>query len=178
MTENETPITVSIGESYGSRVGNLTIENTRFFGRPNFAGEMDRFKSNKRQCTVIVPNEVADQLRSLGWNVKTTEPQTEDQEPISHLKVVSDFRFDQNHPGDVDYEKGPDVWVFQGETREKLTSKTVGMLDRSRLESFDLEVRGWEYDPDDNPGALSARLVQAVATIRPSILAAKYGTLM
>lgn len=171
-----TVVTVSPSDSRG-RPGNLTIQNARFFGRPNFSGEKDRFKEEKRKFTVMVPNEIADELRALGWMVKTTVPENEDQDPISHIKVAVDFRFDPNRPGDFDYEKGPDVWVIQGEKQEKLNSKTVAILDRSRIDTLDIEIRGWEYDPEDNPGQLSARLVMAVAVLRPSVLADKYGLL-
>lgn len=169
---------VTIGETYGKqKVGNLTIENCRFWGRPNFSGELDRFKDDRRKFTVIVPNEAADMLREIGWNVKTTIPETEDQEPISSIKVMVDFRPDPQNPTDITREKGPDVWIIMGENREKLNSRTVGLLDRSRVENLDIEIRGWEYDPDENPGALSARLVALVAVLRPNLLDAKYGRL-
>ena len=135
---------VTIGETYGKqKVGNLTIENCRFWGRPNFSGELDRFKDDRRKFTVIIPNEAAD----------------------------------MQNPTDITREKGPDVWIIMGENREKLNSRTVGLLDRSRVENLDIEIRGWEYDPDENPGALSARLVALVAVLRPNLLDAKYGRL-
>lgn len=180
MDEN-TPIKVTVGETYGKqKFPNLTIENARFWGRPNFNGELDRFKDDRRKFTVIVPNEAADMLRDLGYNCKTTLPNPEfpDQDPISSIKVMVDFRPDPQHPNDIEREKGPDVWIIQGENREKLNSKTVGLLDRSRVDQLDMEIRGWEYDPDENPGALSARLVTLVAVIRPSVLGSKYGGLM
>lgn len=175
--------TVTVGESYRDGLGNLTLEGAQFFGRPNFNGEMDRFKDDRRKFTVLVPNDVADDLRNLGWNVKTTLPRSEEEEPLSHLKVMVDFRFDANKPGDVQYEKGPDIWVIQGESREKLNSRTVGILDRSRLESLDMEIRAWNYNAQDvlESGATpeySARLVQLVAVLKPNILSSKYGGLL
>ena len=172
---------VSVGQSYGRGLGNLTLENAKFFGRPNFSGEEDRFKDSRRKFTVQIPNEAADELRALGWNVKTTIPQSEEQDPISHLKVMVDFRFDENHPGDVAYEKGSDIWVIMGEQREKLTSLTAGILDRSRILTMDMEIRAWNYNASDVlDGAdpeYSARLVAIVATINPSLLSSKYGIL-
>lgn len=175
---------VSVGEAYGGKKsGNLTLEDAKFFGRPNFSGELDSFKDDRRKFTVLIPNDVADQLRDMGWNVKTKIPTPEelaehpDREMISSLKVFLNFKFDEKHPGDINYEKGPDIWILMGEEREKLNSRTVGILDRSRIESLDMEIRGWEYDPDEKPGELSARLVQLVATIRPNILQQKYGRL-
>ena len=164
---------VSMGETFGKKIGNLVLEDAKFFGRPNFSGELDRFNDDRRKFTVLIPNEIADQLREMGWNVKTSIPTeeevTEGRETLSHLKVMVDMSDD---PG-----KGADVWVIQGEDREKLTTSTVAILDRSRLEAMDLELRAWEYNPDEHPGQYSARLVTLVATLRPNILDQKYGRL-
>lgn len=172
---------VSVGETYGKKVGNLILEDAKFWGRPNFNGELDRFKDDRRKFTVLIPNDIADQLREMGWNVKTEIPTKEEMEQgremLSHLKVIVDYKFHDQHPNDVEYEKGPDVWIIQGEDREKLTSKTVGSLDRTRIETMDMELRAWEYNPEDHPGKYSARLVMLVANIRPNILDKKYGRL-
>lgn len=157
---------VSIGETFGKqKLGNLTLEDAKFFGRPNFSGEPDQFKDERRKFTVLIPNEVADQLREMGWNVKTNIPTQEEiaegREMISHLKVMVD--------------RGSDVWVFMGEEKEKLTEQTLGILDKSRVERLDMEIRAWEYDPDEKPNEFSARLVTLIAVVRPNILSAKYG---
>lgn len=182
MEELNTKITQ--GPVYGQKkLGNLTLEDAKFWGRPNFSGEEDRFKDSRRKFTVLIPNEAADELRALGWNVKTTLPDAEklkqdpDAQPISSLKVMLNFKFDPNHPGDTDYEKGPDIWIIMGDDREKLTSKTVALLDRTHVLEMSMEVRGWEYDPEEEPGKFSARLVQLVAVVVPSILEKKYGPL-
>lgn len=167
---------VSIADAYGRGIGNLILEGCKFFGRPNFAGEMNQWKDDSRQFNVMIPNELADQLREIGWNVKTMLPRPEfpEDESKSFLKVAVDFGFAKGHEGDYDYEKGPDVWIIQGDEREKLTSKTVPLLDRARFENVDMEIRGWEYRPDESPGQYSARLVTLVAVMRPSILGEKY----
>lgn len=88
--------------------------------------------------------------------------------------MFASFKFDDNHPGDVRYERGPEVFVIMGQNQERLTSDTIGMLDRTRLLNVDMEIRGWEYDPDERPGAYSARLVGLVAEIAGSRLKDKY----
>jgi hypothetical protein len=164
---------VSTGDTYNKKVGNLILEDAKFFGRPNFSGELDRFKDDRRKFTVLIPNELADQLREMGWNVKTSIPTEEERaegrEELSHLKVMVDM---SDEPG-----RGPDVWVIMGEDREKLTTATVGILDRSRIDTMDMEIRAWEYDPEENPGKYSARLVMLVAHITPNRLEEKYGRL-
>lgn len=160
---------VSVGETYGKKVGNITLEDAKFFGRPNFSGVEDRFKDERRKFTVLIPNDVADQLREMGWNVKTNIPTQEelkefpDREPLSHLKVMVD--------------DGSIVQIRMGENVEQLTVGNFSVIDRSRIETMDMEIRAWEYDPDERPGQYSARLVALVANIRPNILEQKYGLL-
>lgn len=167
---------VSVGPTYGKKIGNLILEDAKFFGRPNFAGAEDRFKDTRRKFTVLIPNEIADQLREAGWNVKTNIPTEEElrefpeREPISHLKVMVDNI-------DIEEGKGPEVFVKMGETTEQLTNRTLASLDRSRFEEMDLEIRAWEYDPEDEPGKYSARLVRFVGVMTPNRLDEKYGFL-
>lgn len=167
---------VTVAEPFGkAKIGNLTLEDAKFWGRPNFSGEEDQFKDSRRKFSVLIPNDSADTLRELGWNVKTTLPTPEEQEqgrePTSGLKVMLNYSQDERG------EKGPDIWLIAGDQREKLTSKTVGVLDRSRILGLDMEIRGWEYDPEDKPGEFSARLVQLVAVIEPNRLQQKHGVL-
>lgn len=160
---------VSVGDTYGKKVGNITLEDAKFFGRPNFSGVEDRFKDSRRKFTVLIPNEVADQLRQMGWNVKTNIPTQEelaeypDREPLSHLKVMVD--------------DGSIVQIRMGDDVETLSVGNFGVIDRSRIEEMDMEIRAWEYDPEEKPGEYSARLVALVANIRPNILEQKYGRL-
>lgn len=174
---------VSLGPNYGRGLPNLTLEDAKFFGRPNFIGAMDDFGDDRRKFTVLIPNDIADQLRELGYNVKTTLPkpayleQNPDAEERSHLKVFLNFGYAKGHEGDDNYETGPKIYIKQGDVVEKLTSKTVGVMDRLTIDELDMEIRAWEFNPKEKPGQYSARLVELVAVVRPSILGNKYGRL-
>lgn len=167
---------VSVGPTYGKKLGNLILEDAKFFGRPNFAGELDRFKDSRRKFTVLIPNDVADQLREAGWNVKTNIPTAEElaefpeREPISHLKVMVDMNED-------DETKGSQVFIKQGDELEKLTVRNIAMIDRSRFDEIGMEIRAWEYDPEEQPGHYSARLVQFIGIMPFNQLEKKYGRL-
>jgi hypothetical protein len=167
---------ITVGETpRGRGIPNITLEDARFWGRPNFSGELDRFKDDSRKFTVLIPNDVADQLREIGYNVKTEVPTKEEEaqgrEMLSHLKVKLNLYEDPNDS------RNPPIIVRQGDNEEKLTIKTVGMLDRSRLETMDMELRGWEYDAEEQPGKYSARLVALVAQLKPNRLEEKWGML-
>lgn len=175
---------ISVGPTYGKKLGNLILEDAQFFGRPNFAGELDRFKDDRRKFTVLIPNEVADQLREAGWNVKTNIPTAEelaefpDRQPISHLKVMIDTPiFEIDHNGKEAQVKGSEVFLLQGDDVERLSAATLAVVDRSRFENIDMEIRAWEYDPEEQPGQYSARLVKFVGVMTPNRLDEKYGRL-
>lgn len=185
------PTVIHIGELYGQKkVANLTIENARFWGRPNFNGDLDQFKNTNRKFTVIIPNDVADDVRTLGWNVKhklktlvghdeknspiyqwdnlpsvasvaAAGGLSDDQELISSMRVMVDMSPEKDIQG-----KGSKVWMSLGSgPAEQLNSRTAGAIDRSRIVKFDCEIRAWEYDPEDEPGKYSARLVECVAVV-------------
>ena len=175
--------TITVGEPWGKQtVANITIQDAKFWGRPNFAGELNQFRETKRQFTVLIPNEHADTLRELGWNVKTKIPTPEEvekgYEPVSSLKVAVDVNIDKEGN-----ETGSNVIVIMGDQQEKLTGNTMAILDRSRIQNVDMELRAWMYNKDEVDKGLeepkySARLVTCVATIQRSILGEKYGALL
>lgn len=177
---NTTVIEEQLDPGSSKKVPNITLMDARFWGRPNFSGEEDRFRDSRRKFTVLIPNDVADMLRERGWNVRTTMPTQEQlaedptREPISSLKVMLNFGTDKADPT---RETGPDIYLKVGENLERLNSRTVGVLDRSRILDMSMEIRAWEWDPEDKPGEYSARLVQLVAVVQPSLLEERYGAL-
>lgn len=169
---------ISVGNVLPGRKGipNITLQKAKFFGRPNFGGKEDRFKDTRRQFTVLIPNDLADQLREIGYNVKTNIPTAEelkefpDREKISHLRVMVD--------------DGSDIYLRLGEegVPEKVEVRNFGIVDKSRLINIDMELRGWNYNEDEvregtETPKYSCRLVMFVGTIEPNVLMQKYGAL-
>lgn len=169
---------ISVGEvRQGGKpsLPNITLQKARFFGRPNFAGIEDRFGEDGRKFTVLINNDLADTLRGIGYNVKTNVPTAEelreypDREEISHLKVAVD---DQS-----------DVWLRMGMdgVPERLDLRVWGIIDKSRIQEIDMELRAWNYNEKkvasgiDSERMWSARLVKIYVTIEHNILDAKYG---
>lgn len=192
---NDEPTTIIIGELFGQKkVANITLQNARFWGRPNFNGDLDRFRDSSRKFTLIIPNELADDLRNLGWNIKTAYKQqvgdrTEwitvpsmgalpkldpDQEVVSSLKVKVDMSPEKDAAG-----KGSKVWISTGPgvPPQQLNSRTAGIIDRSRVHRIDCELRAWEYDPEEEPGKYSARLVEIIAVVQLNPIAERLNTL-
>lgn len=179
MIEIET--IVSVADQFGRGIPNITLQKARFFGRPNFAGERDRFKEEKRQCTVLIPNDTADTLRQIGYNVKTNIPTAEelrefpDRVEVSHLKVAVDLTSNI-------YVKMGDKDPVPLEAPNGGRPGTFGVIDQSRIATMDMEIRGWMYNADEVKAGeeqpkYSARLVQMVAVLEHNIIREKYGNL-
>jgi hypothetical protein len=158
---------VSLGETYGKKVGNIILLDAKFWGRPNFSGVEDRFKDSRRKFTVLIPNDTADQLRDMGYNVKTTVPTEEEKaegkQELSHLKVMVD--------------DNSIVELKMGDAVEVLTPDRFSIVDRARIQEMGMEIRAWEYDPEERPGLYSARLVRLVVTVEMNALDQRYGML-
>jgi hypothetical protein len=165
MAIGEINTKVSLGPTNGRKVGNLILEDARFFGRPNFSGIEDQFKDTRRKFTVLIPNDVADTLREVGYNVKTSIPteeqRSEGREDLSHLKVMVD---------DISR-----VDIKAGENINSLEVPHYGVVDQTRFTNIDMEIRAWEFNPAEKPGEYSARLVRFVGEINMSALDEKYG---
>ena len=170
--------TVSVAQMPAGRKGipNITLQGARFFGRPNFSGVEDRFKDTRRKFTVLIPNEVADELRNMGYNVKTDIPTQEelkefpDRTTVSHLKVMVDDT--------------SDIYIRLGAEGqpERIPVPNFGLVDKTRFEEWDCEIRAWNYNEDEvragtEQPKYSARLVTLVGTITPNVLTQKYGAL-
>lgn len=173
--------TITIADGYGGKPGNITLEDCRFYGRPNFQGELRDHGSwveDKRNFTVLIPNEHADTLRALNWPVKTDIPtdeqKAEGRETRSYMKVGIHFSVDKNPHQPLEEQRYPDIWIIQGDDREKLTWRTVGLMDKGRFDMIDMELRCWEY----KPGQWAAALVTLVAVMRQNKLSEKYGRLL
>lgn len=150
---------------------NITLQDCRFFGKPNFGGKENQFKDARRTYTVVIPNEVADKLREVGYNVKTKLPTEEEKaegmDSISYLKVMVD-------DGSM-VAMGP-----AGSSPSVIGVENFAIVDMTRFETWDCEIRAWNYNEEEvrKEGAeplYSARLVQFFGTMRPNILAQKYG---
>lgn len=179
--------TITVGEIFGKElVPNITIEDAKFWGRPNFRGDENQFKDSRRMFNVLIQNDLADQLRAVGYPVKTLEPKPErlaedpDAQPLSFLKVmIDDVVYDDANENIV---KGPKIILMQGDKVQRLDNNTMAVMDRANISKLDLEIRAWNYNWEEVKAGteepkFSARLVTSVGIMRPSVLADKYGNL-
>lgn len=151
------------------RVGEITIENARIIFR-NFQGKPSDYNAEgNRNFGLLLEDELAEQLREDGWNVKVLRPRDEEEEkhPQSWLPVK------------VKYGKIPPIAMLitsRGKTR--LTEETIGQLDWARIKNIDLIVRPYQYpEMHGRPAGISAYLKSIYVTIQEDALEEKYGSL-
>lgn len=122
--------------------GILQIDDARIIYR-NFEGRGDKFnrEGDKNFAVVIPDKEIADRLIEDGWNVKVRAPREEGDDPFMFLPVKVKFN-----------DRGPNVYLVTGNSRNKLDEEIVGMLDNVDIESVDLDIRPYDWDINGKTG--------------------------
>lgn len=144
----------------------IVIEGARLILR-NFSGKAQKYnREGERNFGVLLDEDAAIRLASLGWNVKRLKP---DEAGFEHpwLKVKVIFG---KYP--------PTAYLINERGKLALNAETIGQLDWTRITNCDLKVRG--YFPSDNPNytgnydGIVAQLSYIYVTKEDDYLASKY----
>ena len=140
---------------------NITIEGARIIFR-NFSGEPGRFNdAGNRNFCVIIDDELADDLKVDGWNVRYLKPREEDESPTPYIKV------------NVKYGKYPPKIAVLSEHKKKMfTESDVSKLDWMTFANVDLIISPYEYDTNK----FSAYLKTFYGTLLEDELDMKYAS--
>lgn len=114
----------------------------------NFAGEPKQYNpAGQRNFVLCLPDDLAQQLQSEGWNVKWKPGRHPEDPDEAQLTVKVRFK----DPGD---ERGQDpiAYLIQGRRKLALDGRTVGVLDRLAPLNIDLIVRPYVWDINGNVG--------------------------
>jgi len=145
-----------------NRVSNITIEGARIIFR-NFAGKAGKFNAEgKRSFSLIIDNDVAEDLKSVGWNIKYLNPRDPDDPPQAYLQVAVAY---DNFP--------PKVWLISGKKKTELTEETVSVLDYAEIENVDIIVRPYTWEVNGKCG-IKAYLKNMYVTIVENEFEKKY----
>lgn len=141
---------------------NITIYDARIFYR-NFAGKEGKFNAaGKRNFCVMIPEDVAEQLKADGWNVKYLTPKDEDEPPLPYLQVSLSY---SNYP--------PIIFLVSGKTKTALDDETVASLDYAEIEKVDLTIRPYTWEVRGQTGK-KAYLKKMYVTVVQDDLELKY----
>lgn len=136
--------------------GILQIDDARITYK-NFSGVGDKFnrEGDRNFALIIEDQEIADALINdknkygVGWNVKIKPPREEGDDPFMYMQVKVKF---------TDY--GPNVYLKTGDRVNRLDEKTIGSLDKIRIQSVDLDIRS--YDDVVNGKPFRAAYLQSI----------------
>ena len=120
----------------------LQIDDARIIYR-NFAGEASQFnRAGDRNFSVLIEDEqIANELRDHGWNVKIKQAREEGDTPFMHLPVKVKFN-----------DRGPSVYLVSGSNRVRLDEETIGMLDSIDILGVDLDIRPFDWEVNGKAG--------------------------
>lgn len=147
------------------RVSNISVENARILFR-NFAGKESKFNAKgKRNFCLILDNDVAEDLKQIGWNIKYLSPRDPDDDPQAYLQVAVAF---DNFP--------PKIWLISGGKKTELTEETVAVLDYAEIENIDVIVRPYVWEVNGKTG-IKAYVKNMYVTIVENEFEKKYRSL-
>lgn len=109
----------------------------------NFSGKPTKFNpaGGVREFSVVLDPELAEGLRSEGWNVKEYIPKNADPEDAPTLYLPVALRFDVFPPN---------IWFITSHNRSRLVEGTVGMLDNmlNDIANVDIVIRPHNWGPN------------------------------
>lgn len=144
-------------------ISNISVENARIIFR-NFAGKATKFNpEGKRNFCLIVDNDVAENLKDIGWNIKYLNPREPDDDPQAYLQVSVAF---ENFP--------PNVFLISGGKKTKLTDETINVLDYAEIENIDLIIRPYQWELPSGKSGIKAYLKNMYVTIVENEFEKKY----
>lgn len=116
--------------------GLAMIDDARIRWR-NFAGRAEQYNdAGKRNFTLVIPDmDIANEFLKRGWGVKINPPREEGELPFIKLKV--NVRYGGR--------RDPEVFLYSGGNKTKLTEDTVRLLDDIDIERINLDIRPHDW---------------------------------
>ena len=118
---------------------NVILEDVSIQYR-NFSGNNDRFHPGKQGFSVFLPDEVSNELESIGWHVKHKQSRYGDQ--INQM----DISFSYDH-------FAPLIKLHAADGTETILNRdTVSLLDNVDIQRADVEIRPYNWDVNGKQG--------------------------
>lgn len=158
-----------------NNVSNIKIEGGRLIFK-NFQGKEDLpyNREGNRNFGVLLDDNLADQLKADGWNVKYRPPRQDDDYRQPWLPIKVNYRVKPNMAP-------PIIVLINSHGKLRLTEETVGQLDWTQIKNADMIIRPYNYpamlDKKGNeirPAGISAYVKSLYVTVQEDDLAAKY----
>lgn len=145
--------------------GKLTIENAKVVFR-NFSGKGTEFnREGDRNFNVIFDAETGEELANIGWNCQLMKPRPGYEDEPAQFKMQVSIKYGP-YP--------PKIYMVCGRTKTLLDEDSVGILDRSEIETVDLEVRPYNWELKSGKKGTKAYVDTMYVVIKKSGFASKY----
>jgi len=154
----------------------ITLENVRLIWR-NFAGEKRLYNENgKRNFSIPLDEDVALELRDIGWNVKDNKRKVDEglaEEILYHLPVT--VKMDGKRPPRMFLisKKWDERTQREEPRRTQLDEETMMLLDYAEFDTVDVILRPFNWEMNGSQG-VTAYLETLFATLHQDDLEKKY----
>lgn len=133
-------------------------------GFRNFEGKESQYnRRGARNFCVFMPEEQAEALAKLGWNIKRREPREDGGDPEFYLKV--NVKYDGPRP--------PKVTMLTKKRKTLLDEATIANLDWAEIVNVDFTITAYSYEIRGETG-ISAYLKTMYVQIVEDELEEKY----
>lgn len=141
----------------------LNIENGRIMFK-NFAGKGNQFnrQGDRNFCVRIDDEEMANNLRADGWNIRSLPPRDPNEEPLYYLQVKVSYAV-----------VPPKVYMIAGKSKTLLTEESIDTLDFAEIDCADIIISPYHWEVNGKRG-VKAYLKTMYVTIEQDAFASKY----
>ena len=143
--------------------GILQIDDARIIYR-NFEGRGDKYnREGDRNFAVVIRDEdICEDLKREGWNVKVKPPRDDQDAPFMYLPVKIKFN-----------DRGPACYLVSGSRSNRLDEDSVGVIDDVDILSVNLDIRPYDWEVNGKAGRTA--YLQSIEVIQKvDRFAAKY----
>lgn len=142
---------------------NATLEDVRIAFR-NFSGKEGKYnRAGDRNFCVLLPEDIAGQMATDGWNIRHLNPREEGDEPQAYIQVAV------NYNG-----RPPRVVMITSRGKTNLDEGMVDILDWADVIKADVIMRPYQWEVNGKTG-VKAYLQSIYVTIEEDDLERKYG---
>ena len=145
----------------------ITIMNARLCYK-NLNGRGSDFNpEGARNFSVILDDDLANELLERGWNVRVKPPREDHEDDGNFNTLKVNVKFGDNPS------LNPQIYRIMNGKKTLLTERTVGSLDYDDIENVDLRIRPYSWARAGR-GGIAAYLESMYVTVADDPLAAKY----